>query len=334
VPGTHNFEQENREKFFAMVADYFYPGDKAFVRTEIPSEGELKTAEQLHVPLPADNVDFHMLAKSLLPATGDLPTSDKSAAELWQRQKRERLRALLRVPNYAPSSSGETSREVGEHRVTTRLLKCGDNWTLPVAEIAPASNKPERTAVVIADAGRASQLAEVERLLQANYRVVAVDPLLWGESKVAAQDPEYTYALFLATVGERPLGIQAAQVTAVARWAQSTWPDQPLMLVAAGPRASMAALVATALEPETIAGTQLSESLASFRQLIDDNKPVEEFPELFPFGLLTEVDVPELLAMAVPRKVEFRNPSARVVQATATIIEIYKLFGVEFQPAK
>ena len=27
VPGTHNFEQDNREQLYAMIGDFFYPGD-------------------------------------------------------------------------------------------------------------------------------------------------------------------------------------------------------------------------------------------------------------------------------------------------------------------
>ncbi len=335
VPGTHNFEQENREQLYAMVGDFFYPDDKAFVRTEIPSESELKTAEQLHVPLPEGNLDFYALALRLANDLTYAPfEANREWIDRWQRHERDRVRTLLRVPNYQPAPSAMTSHDVDVYRVTPHIFKCGEDWSVPAVEIAPKAAEPERTAVLVADGGRASQSTEVERLLQAGYRVVTVDPLLWGESNVAAQDPEYTYALFLAAVGERPLGIQVAQIAAVARWSRTNWPKHPVTIVASGPRASMAALVATALEPDTIDGAQLSGSLGSFRQLIDDNKAVEEFPELFPFGLLREVDVPLLVAMAVPRKVEFRNPSEQVIRSTAPISELYKRFGVDFQPAK
>ena len=71
-------------------------------------------------------------------------------------------------------------------------------------------------------------------------------------------------------------------------------------LVAVGPRASMAALVATAIEPAAISGAEVSDALASLKQLLEEDKAVEELPELFAFGLLAEFDVRDLVAMAAP----------------------------------
>ena len=65
MPGTHNFEQENREQLYAS-GDFFIPATRGFARAEIPSQAEFKTAAELHVPLPADNLDFHRLAQVLV----------------------------------------------------------------------------------------------------------------------------------------------------------------------------------------------------------------------------------------------------------------------------
>ena len=78
----------------------------------------------------------------------------------------------------------------------------------------------KKTAILVADAGRGFMADEAARLLADGFRVIAVDPLLWGESKIKAQDPDYLFPLFLAAIGERPLGIQAAQLAAVARWSR------------------------------------------------------------------------------------------------------------------
>ncbi len=97
-PGTHNFERENREQLYAMLGDFFYPGDAKYVRQEIDSEAEIKTAAELHVPLPADNLDFHRLAVQVmnaLPPRSALPTS-RSVAEAWQGDQRERSRRCSR----------------------------------------------------------------------------------------------------------------------------------------------------------------------------------------------------------------------------------------------
>ncbi len=336
VPGTHNFEQENREKLYAAIGDYFYPGDKNFVRTEIASEAELKTAEALNVPLPEGNVDFHRLAQSLLPTLPrdpDLPT-DKSAAENWQRQKREQLKALLKIPNYKVVASDEKTVTSGPYAVTTRLFKFGDGWTIGGVEIASSSAPGGKTALLVADAGRATQAAEAERLLAAGYRVLAIDPLFLGESKVRGQDPDYLFPLFVAAVGERPLGIQAAQLAALARWRRQALPSESVTLVAIGPRAGMAAIVAAAVEPAAIGGAELSGALATLKQLIDGDKTVETLPELFAFGLLAEFDVRQLVALSAPRPVAFREPDERARRELDSLGAWYRLWGSEFRPAR
>lgn len=335
VPGTHNFEQENREKLYAIVGDFFYPDDKDFVRAEIPSENELKTAEELNVPLPHDNVDFHRLAESLvssLPRDASLPT-DKRSAESWQRRKRERLKALLKVPNYEATASAEKTRRQDTLRITTRLLKIGDSWTLPAVEIVSESaTESGETVLLVADEGRASAAEEAARLVSAGKRVVAVDPLLWGESKIGARDPEYTFSLFLAAVGERPLGIQAAQLAAIARWLNADHGDKPIEIVAVGRRASAAALVAAAVEAQAIGRVELAGSLASFKQLIEENIALEKLPELFAFGLLAEFDVCQIVALSAPRPVTFRDANERARRELAPLEAWYSLFGVTFDP--
>ena len=57
-----------------MLGDFFYPDDTAFARGEMQSREELKSAEDLNVPLPDDNVDFHRLAVRL---HGELPRAKR-----------------------------------------------------------------------------------------------------------------------------------------------------------------------------------------------------------------------------------------------------------------
>ena len=335
VPGTHNFEQENREKLYAIVGDFFYPDDQNFVRTEIRSESELKTAEELNVPLPEENVDFHRLAQTLmkaLPREAALPT-ERRAAESWQRQQREQLKALLKVPNYEATATEEKTCRQDDLRITTRLLKIGQSWTVPAVEIVSGSAEPQETVLLAADEGRASASAEAAKLLAAGKRVVAVDPLLWGESKIAAQDPEYTFPLFVAAVGERPLGIQAAQLAAIARWLRTSNADKPIEMLAIGRRASAAVIVAAAIEPRAIGKVELVGALASFEQLIEEDIALEKLPELFAFGLLAEFDVPGIVALAAPRPITFRDASERARRELAPLEPWYALFGTKFHPA-
>ncbi|HEX3726388.1 MAG TPA: acetylxylan esterase, partial [Pirellulales bacterium] len=311
VPGTHNFEQDNREQLYGMLGDVFYPGDEDFACAEIPSEAELKTADELQVPLPADNIDLHRLSERLLlamPAKMPPPTEQPSAAR-WQEQSRDRLRSLLHMPTYTAISSDEKSRDAGKYQITHRILKIGSHWSVPSVDIRATSTMQAKSAIVIADAGRSAAGEAIALLVEQGWRAWAVDPLLYGESKIKAQDPEYTYPLFLAAVGERALGIQAAQLMAIARLVGDASGGQGVKIVAVGPRASMAALAAAATAPREIAEVELNDAHASLKELVERDIGVESEPELFAFGLLAEFDVHHLVAMAAPRPVVFRHAS-------------------------
>ena len=252
------------------------------------------------------------------------------------------MAALLKVPKYRATESAVAKSELGAYEVAAYCLVCAEaatgeaaarpGWTVPCVEIRATASHPEKIAIVIADDGKASAAAEVERLLAAGYRVLAADLLGWGESKITVQDPHYLFSLFLAAVGERPLAIQAAQLAAIARWAGAAWPDEPIRVVTTGPRASMAALVAAALEPETIDAVEVSSALGSLKQLVAEGKTVEEFPELFAFGLLSEFDVSHVVALVAPRPVAFRHPTECARRELAPVKAWYALFAADFNP--
>ena len=113
VPGTHNFELDNRQAFYKMLGDFFYPGDKQFDPKEIPSDQEIKSPEQLRVPL-AENQDFNTLARALakdLPRDAALP-SDPDAAKAWRQARSAELRKLVRARDYSLQAVEMGSRTV------------------------------------------------------------------------------------------------------------------------------------------------------------------------------------------------------------------------------
>src|SRR5262249_25631522 len=89
-PGTHNYELDNRQAFYRMVGDTFFPGDAGFDAKEIPSEAELKSADALNVPLPEDNLDFHKIA---LTTSAQLPHDPEHAT-------REKLAGIVKFQSF------------------------------------------------------------------------------------------------------------------------------------------------------------------------------------------------------------------------------------------
>ncbi len=353
-PGTHNYERDNREAFYRMLHDHFYAKSASFDPVEIPCESEVKTPEQLQVELPPENADFHSLAVALvkdLPPAESLP-GDATAAREWQMRGRTRLRELVVWKSYEvaaervaddmaadlqsnawrlrftsahdPSHPGLTPN--GEEGLAKRLR--GSCLTLSAAEFAPTERTSE--AIVIADEGVASAAPHIARLIAAGARVIAFDPLFFGRSAITGADPSFLFALLLSATGERPLGLQASQVAAVANWARGDNANlSPSTLVAIGPRSSTIALVAAALDREAIGALELHRPLGSLHQLIEENRSVEQSPELFCFGLLAEFDLRHIGALVAPRPIRLVDPTPRAQAEFDELRSWYGTLGLE-----
>ena len=333
-PGTHNFGQDNRQALYAMIRDHFFAGDASFQVTEIECEAELKTKSELTITIPEDNATFNSLAIQLaksLPRAPGLPR-ELSAAKQWQRRGRTELNEIIRsdLARYGVVSLEQDSFTREGVLVRYWRIKVGSEWTVPVTEITPPG--AVATTMVINDDGRANSAALVSQLIAEKQRVLAVDPFYFGESKVSQRD--FLFAFMIATVGHRPLGVQANQVAAVARWSQEHMPDHQVTVMAIGARTSLIALVAVAIELEAIAGVELHGSLGSLKETIENNQLANQTPEVFCFGLLEQFDVLQLAALAAPRPVVFHDPSPRVHAELKPLSKWYQAFGRDHDPLK
>ncbi len=289
-PGNHNFEVDNREALYRVVGEEFFPGDKTFDPKEIDSAAEVKKAEQLQVAIPEGNLDPHQLAVKL---SESLPR-DPRLAEKDAETARTRLAEIVKYKPHTVTAKRIGTEKRGDVQATFWQLRCGSDWTVPAVELV--RGEPKGTAILVADEGRKSLAPAVEASLASGQRVLAIDPYFFGESKIMQKD--WLYAILLAACGDRPLGIQASQVAAVARWSAETYKDGPVTVEATGPRSSTYALVATALERRAIASLKTSNPLTSLRQIVDENRKVDQTPELFCFGLLESFDIPQIKQLA------------------------------------
>jgi len=333
-PGTHNYERENREAFYRMLGDFFYPGDETFDATEIPCDDEIKSQQQLRVELPEANEDFHSLALALsedLPRDAELPEQEP-AARAWQQERRSRLAEIVRAKlDYRVTAAVESDEaEQGGVKATFWRLEMGGHWTVPAVELAQGD--PRQTTILVADGGRAGAAAEAARLIEAGHRVLAIDPFYFGESKIQQRD--FLFALLVAAVGERPLGLQASQVAAAARWCVAERGQPPVALAAVGPRSSALALVAAALEEKAVGRVELHDSLGSLREVIERNWGANQTPEMLCFGLLEAFDVEQLAALVAPRPVRFVNPSDRAKKELGELSAWYERLGSSFDPLR
>ncbi len=299
-PGNHNYGLDNRQQLYRMLKDFFFADRKDVDAIEIPSEQELKTPDQLKVGLPADNLNFNTLARKLavgLPRDAAVPKAPDELAR-WQERGRGLLREIVHAHDWDLAAAPADAERVGPWSETGYWLRIGGLWTVPAVELAP--EKPDATAIVLADGGRVKAADEVARLLKLSDRVLAVDLFTFGESKIRLH-PDL-YAIAVSSIGERPLGIEASQLAAIARWARKKY-GAPVRVVGIGPRSSLIATVAAALETKAIDELHLHGPLNSLKDVIDNNMKIDQAPELFCFGLLERFDLPQLYALVAPRPI-------------------------------
>jgi dienelactone hydrolase len=331
-PGDHNYGKDNRQAFYRMVGDFFHPDDRTWKSDEIPCEREIKSADELAVELPAANANFNTLALGLsrgLPRTPRLP-DNQAGALAWQEARRKELREVTRAPDLAVKVLGSTTEKKDGTQATFWKLRLGDTWTVPVVELT--RGEARGTTLVLNDAGRKVMAKEVEQLLGAGQRVLALDPFYFGESKVQSHD--FLFALLLACVGDRPLGVQAAQIGAVSRWATKQFGTGAVTVLAVGPRLGLGALVAGAMEVKAIGRVEIQGSLGTLREVIEQSRSVDQMPELFCFGLLEATDVRQMAALVAPRPVVLIDPSERARKQLAGLSAWYRLLGRDHDPLK
>ncbi len=281
-PGTHNYEVDNRQAFYGMIGDVFFAGDASFDAKEIPSDAEVKPRAQLDVPMPGNNLDFHQLA---IAAAKKLPHDAKQAT-------REKLATIIKFKPFTATAlkTGEETRD--GFKAVYWKLRMGDAWTVPVVELT--KGEVRGTTLYLADEGRKNAEKEIQALLTTGQRVLAIDPFAIGESAMAGKT--YLYALLVAAVGDRALGLQAGQLTAISHWATTEYKIRPSVHTV-GPRTSLLALTAKAIDPAAFGILQQAQPLETLHDILRHNWTVSDKPELFCFGLLEAFDVPQLKAL-------------------------------------
>jgi hypothetical protein len=143
----------------------------------------------------------------------------------------------------------------------------------------------------------------VTEQFEAGRRALVVDPLLMGECG-DLRDRAHQFNMMIGTVGERALGIQAAQILAVAQWARDEF-DVPVSILARGWNASVAALAAGALaDDDSLESVAAREAPETLKKLVTDRMGYGDAPALYCFGLLPDFDVPQLRALSATPNVE------------------------------
>jgi hypothetical protein len=297
-PGDHNYALENRIEGYRLFARAF---GMPPVDAELPVGGELKSADELEVGLPADNLTILGLARRL--ARGierePLPAPGPGRAG-WAREARVALREVVRPPELSVDRAW-TLFGTRQEGLETRSYRFDLSNGLSAAGVWLHSiwgrREPGGVTLVLDDSGRAPGAQRISDLVNRGEPVLALDLLFSGDATPAERAPERIVQAF-AAVGERPLGLRAAQLLAIARWVRSEWGADEIRIDATGRRSQVVALVAAALDPGAFSGVSVEQGMASLQLLLDAPVLHSEAPELFCLDLYRRFDLDRLEAMA------------------------------------
>ena len=106
------------------------------------------------------------------------------------------------------------------------------------------------------------------------------------------------YAQMLSAMGDRPLGMQAAQLIGIAHWLGGRAGAQRIRIESTGARSQITALTAAALEPAQFSGVEIHDGVESIARLLEVPITYEAAPELFCLDLYKEFDLDRLAALA------------------------------------
>jgi dienelactone hydrolase len=312
-PGNHNYQLDNR------LADYRF-FTKEFGLAPIENEdgvsAQLRSYDELKTPLPADNLTILDLARKLGRQIERKPippgTAERTA---WADTERRQLRNVVR---YKPVQIQDTwTVAMAKHRdlqsisylfqLNNRLSASGI-WLRSILQ----SSDTSPVTIVLNDNGKEASTQPVWQHFSRGEQVLALDPMFMGSAW--KEKYPFLFAQMLDSLGDRPLGMEAAQLIRIAQWAEHKAHVDKVRLEVSGIRSQAVAVVAAALEPRLFSEVMVRDGMHSFSYVLEKPVTFEQAPELFCLDLYKNFDIDRLEAIAGP--VAFKATEYRDVAAT------------------
>jgi dienelactone hydrolase len=288
-PGTHNYQLDNRQQAYRFFGRNF---NLPALGDEIPVDGEIKTYEALAVGLPKDNLTILGLARQrarLL--TRQAPQTSGS--------QREKLGVVVRYRPVTVKHAWAVGNTKNKGLETRSFQFQMSNDLSAIGVLAQAITTPDAapTTIVLNDKGKKAASDAVSDAVNRGERVLALDLLLLGDgSPENPGSPEY--AQLLSATGDRLLGMQAAQLVAIAQWLHNQAGATAVRVESTGLRSQSAALVAAALQPSLFSALEVHDGIQSFQAILDKPVSYASAPELFCLDLYRYFDIDLLMELA------------------------------------
>jgi dienelactone hydrolase len=286
-PATHNYHIDNRLQSYRFFSRHFGLPE---IRDESGVAAEVKSPAELTVGLPGWNLTILGVARELL------------ARRLPQAVDRQRLAEIVR---YQPVQGRPwmlyNSKRKGLETYSARFdFNNGLSATAVFLKAISAEPIAEVT-LCLNDKGKKASAELVSDRINRGEAVVAADLLFTGDC--LPRRGAAAFAQLLAATGDRALGIESAQLIALAETARTFTGAPSLRLEVTGFRSQVIGLVAAALKPRLFREVVVHEGQASLRYLLD--RPVEyrAAPDLFCLDLFKEFDLDNLEQLSAPTAV-------------------------------
>jgi hypothetical protein len=171
------------------------------------------------------------------------------------------------------------------------------------------STEPDAPLIILLNDGgkqaaasqRWDRVPEVGDRLDRQQQILAVDLVFTGDA--APDVPISMFAQMIASEGERPLGLEAAQLISLANWAKVKWRPREVRIETTGLRSQVIALSAAALQPKLFSRLESWDGIHSLSYLLDKPVTYDAAPDLFCLDLYKDFDIDRLEALATPTAV-------------------------------
>lgn len=283
-PATHNYLLNNRQASYRFLARHF---GLPPVERETSVDDQIKSYDELVVGLPKDNLTILGVAKRLASRIERRPDAGS-----------DRLREVVRYRPVEVRRAWAMNNTVNKG-LETRGFRFEFSNGLSAAGVwlrALSSDSPATATIVLDDRGKKMAGREVSDRANRGEQVLAADLLFTGDAASASPGPR-GYAQMLAAMGDRPLGMEAAQLISLANWLKSANGAAKVRVEANGMRNQVAALVAAAAEPGLFSEVVIRSGIDSLAALVETPVDYLAAPELFCLDLYREFDVNRLVQL-------------------------------------
>lgn len=306
----HNYGEDNREQAYQFFAKHFHLQEDG---SEIPVGQDIKSYDELRVDLPENNLTILQLSRQIAAQIRrKSPPADIAERSKWVISQRTMLKDVVRYHavsvSHASLVANTYHNQVESTSYTFELNN--DLWATGVwlKEFATKPNAP--ITIILNDGGKAAtdildRTSEVADRMERGEQVLVLDLLFTGDDTPGRRAD--SFAEMLAATGERPLGMEAAQLIGLARWAQTNFGSGTIRVESTGIRSELISLVAAALDPNKFSEVAIYGGMHSLGYLLEKPVPYEAAPDLFCLDLYKDFDIDQLKALADPTPVIERD---------------------------